>query len=281
MVEALWDCSKYSICLRAGIQVCRRVLWDTKVSWPHLFLILFVCGCATPEQQQANLAHQNNMRPYALSEEEQSLCRQGLVSALPESTKLIYMNLQPFSGFVGNTPVPTDSAARYLVNSASKGEQMTSTFICAIKYEGGTARFAAEMSLIGQPGSLKPLQVPNVILDPASTLPQTAAKPTATTNLLEVRAEPFRERLISPNSHKECLATIKQNLLDPTSFQLTSDFEPDPLWLMFPDRAEPNEIQFSAKMLARNRGGNIAPYRAYCLYVTDGLQLALKAGFSG
>lgn len=91
--------------------------------------------------------------------------------------------------------------------------------------------------------------------------------------------EPFHSKMSDPTAHEECINYVKDNLLDPTSFQLTGRFEPDPLWLMFAS-SNPNEVQFSAKMLARNKGGNIAPFRASCYYTLNNGHLSFRRGFA-
>lgn len=104
--------------------------------------------------------------------------------------------------------------------------------------------------------------------------------------------EPYRATMADPSAHEACLASIKDELLDPTSLQITSSFEPDPDWLAGRSRLgsrdadvvamldDPDKIAFAAKMLARNRGGNLAPSRAKCTYKVGSGQPQLRFSYS-
>lgn len=95
-------------------------------------------------------------------------------------------------------------------------------------------------------------------------------------------SDKFKEEMSSQDANKKCIEEIRENLLDPTSFSITSNFVPDPLWLssVASDLDEKNTIVFSSKMLARNRSGNIAPARAMCYYYISGNNLTYKSGFA-
>ena len=242
-----------------------------------LAYISLLSGCVTPQQIQQQVARDKNLTIYHQSAVEQDLCRQGLANSLPAGTKIVDIFNDAFAGFIDSSPIPEHSAGGYDVTTAAGTGIRNFYFSCAIQYVNGAPIFSSDHSLIGQrgqAGSFKPLPPATTANAPqvATAMPPTVSPvqiaTIATTASLEARAEPFKARLASAEGNQQCIDYIADNLLDPTSFKLTSNFEPDPLWLAVPDSSEPNEIRFSAKMLARNKGGNIAPARAICYYNT-------------
>lgn len=265
-----------------------------KFAFIHVMLIASLAACTTPESMQASIARTNNFLAYTPTEGERAVCRKGLSDNVAANIEITSFEAKPFTGFINNGPFPINSNSGYYVTTQAPTGERRFIFMCGIRYEQGEPRFALEESLTGLEGQLSSfqrLQTTSSSMANAPSVPQAvptqsfqapvAIDPAKAGGPGKIeRVEPFRAALLAPEAHQECVTRIRDSLLDPTSFSLTSNFEPDPLWLGSDRDVDANDVVFSAKMLARNRGGNIAPFRAMCYYSVNGPNVTFKTGFS-